>query len=82
MIKKLIIPVPVPNDTLESWIKILDDATKASLLAVLAITWFGDGLFLAKLLNLLSCLMSGYGCAYGANYLRVNRAKLTIKEEA
>ena len=80
-LKYLKLRFPLHKETLESWIKILDDVTKASLLALLPLFLLSSQFSMEKFLGSVGLAVVAYFCQLSAELLRSKRSVLTKSDE-
>lgn len=67
--------VPLEPDTLDAWLKILDDIAKVAILA-LPVLVYGQGTLLFKIINTILLIVLTYICLKFGRSLRKNRDQL------
>ncbi|OOF57724.1 hypothetical protein BKL49_08415 [Rodentibacter myodis] len=67
---------PINKDSLESWVKILDDIAKVAILAMPVIV-YGEKSILFKITNVILLVVTTYLLLFISNVLRKNKQSLT-----
>ena len=80
LMARFTIHFPVPKATLDSWVNMLDDIVKVSLLAIPAVIWLDNHSTAAKIIGIICLLITAYLGAWSANRNRIARLELTVKE--
>ncbi|ATD64951.1 hypothetical protein ACFPVS_02730 [Neisseria weixii] len=71
---------PLHKETLESWIKLLDDITKAAMIAVLPLLWINSHSLAERAVGVVVLAAIGYFVQVCADKLRKHRDSLTRKD--
>lgn len=71
---------PLHKETLESWIKLLDDVTKAAMIAVLPLLWLNSHSLIERAIGVVVLVLIGYFVQVGADKLRKHRDSSTRKD--
>lgn len=80
---KIIFPydLPVSKRIFDSWVKILDDASKAAFLAAGPYFWIGSGSFTQRFVNTLVLLLAAYVAQVFIFYLDKYESKIVKQEQ-
>ena len=81
-LKYLKFTFPLHKETLESWIKILDDVTKAALIAVLPLIWLNSHSLTERGIGIVVLVLIGYIAQVVTDMLRKHRDSLTGKDSS
>ena len=73
---------PLHKETLESWIKILDDVTKAAFIAVLPLIWLNSHSLIERGIAIVVLVLIGYIAQVFTDRLRKYRDSLTGKDSS
>lgn len=71
---------PLHKETLESWVKLLDDVTKAAIIAVLPLLWINSHSLTERAVGVVVLAIIGYFSQIFADLLRKKRDSLTRKD--
>ncbi len=71
---------PLHKETLESWIKMLDDVTKAAMIAVLPLLWLNSHSLTERAIGVVVLAVIGYFAQISADKLRKHRDSLNRKD--
>ena len=80
ILKHLKFSFPVHTETLESWIKLMDDVTKAALIAILPLLWLDSYSLIQRGIGFAALVIAGYFAQMIADALRKHRDLLTGKD--
>ena len=81
-LKYLKLRFPLHKETLESWIKILDDVTKAAFIAVLPLIWLNSHSLIERGIAIVVLVLIGYIAQVFTDRLRKYRDSLTGKDSS
>jgi len=80
ILKHLKFSFPVHTETLESWIKLMDDVTKAALIAILPLLWLDSYSLTQRSIGFAALVITGYFAQIFADLLRKHRDLLIRKD--
>lgn len=80
ILKHLKFRFPVHTETLESWIKLMDDVTKAALIAILPLLWLDSYSLTQRSIGFAALVITGYFAQIFADLLRKHRDLLIRKD--
>ena len=80
ILKHLKFSFPVHTETLESWIKLMDDVTKAALIAILPLLWLDSYSLIQRGIGFAALVITGYFAQIFADLLRKHRDLLIRKD--